>query len=255
MAPDDWIPVGAAAGYIDEPVERLFKLLEQGTIESEIPGRGVSRNSCDLWLANQKVRHNEAVEVTIHPEERESPPAKRRQGPKPPKGYISVSRAAKLLDKHPRTVRSLVYEGKLRYIQERPRAPIFVLKAEVLSLKSGLAPAESPVEIPDRESDEDQWVPADEAVRILGGRVKPGTLLRWKARGILRARLRKVLGKRRPENGYYVPDLIRLRDNPNWEGCVDEAPDQAAQPKPREDLICKVIRIIKGIGRRERGES
>jgi hypothetical protein len=101
MAPDDWIPVGAAAGYIDEPVERLFKLLEQGTIESEIPGRGVSRNSCDLWLANQKVRHNEAVEVTIHPEERESPPAKRRQGPKPPKGYISVSRAAKLLDSTP----------------------------------------------------------------------------------------------------------------------------------------------------------
>jgi hypothetical protein len=71
---DEWLSIGEAAEYIGEPVDRLFKLLEQGVIESKIPGRGVSKDSCDLWLANQKVRYDDAVEVVVS---KTSPPATR----------------------------------------------------------------------------------------------------------------------------------------------------------------------------------
>lgn len=67
MTPDEWIPVGEAAELIGEPIDRLFKLLEQGVIESEIPGRGVSRQSADIWAANQKAPRNDVVEVQTAP--------------------------------------------------------------------------------------------------------------------------------------------------------------------------------------------
>ncbi len=60
MERDHWMTVGEAVAYLDEPIERVFKLLEQDVIASEIPGRGISQRSCDIWMANQKVRYEGA---------------------------------------------------------------------------------------------------------------------------------------------------------------------------------------------------
>jgi|GEM_PF-6097731 len=56
MTSTEWLTIGDAVTYLGEPIERIFKLLEQGTIVSDGFGNGetrVSKDSCDLWLANR----------------------------------------------------------------------------------------------------------------------------------------------------------------------------------------------------------
>lgn len=54
-----------AAKYIGESDERLDQLILQGIVDAEIPGRGVSRQSCDYWRANQKAKHNGTAQTKI----------------------------------------------------------------------------------------------------------------------------------------------------------------------------------------------
>lgn len=62
---DEFMTLTEAAKYIGGTVERAEQLILQGVIDAEMPGRGVSRQSCDYWLANQKAKHNGTMQTKI----------------------------------------------------------------------------------------------------------------------------------------------------------------------------------------------
>ena len=138
MTSTEWLTIGDAVTYLGEPIERVFKLLEQGTIVSDGFGNGetrVSKDSCDLWLAN---RPKPTAENTAPaPTTKRGRPKGAKSKQRAPKGYVTLSKAADLLGVHRDTPGWWARKGELESVRVGGR--VFVPKA---AIAARLAPTE-----------------------------------------------------------------------------------------------------------------
>ena len=130
MTSTEWLTIGDAVTYLGEPIERVFKLLEQGTIVSDGFGNGetrVSKDSCDLWLAN---RPKPTAENTAPaPTTKRGRPKGAKSKQRAPKGYVTLSKAADLLGVHKDTPGAWARRGELESVRVGGR--VFIPKTAI----------------------------------------------------------------------------------------------------------------------------
>lgn len=130
MTSKEWLTIGEAVAYLGEPIGRVFKLLEQGTIVSEGFGNGqtlVSKDSCDLWLAN--CPKPTAENTAPAPVTKRGRPKGAKSKQRAPKGYVTLSKAADLLGVHEDTPGAWARRGEIESLRSGGR--VFIPKAAI----------------------------------------------------------------------------------------------------------------------------